>query len=804
MALPAGARLGPYEIVAQIGAGGMGEVYRARDPRLGRDVAIKVLPDAFARDAERLRRFEQEARAIGSLQHPNILAVFDVGADNGRHYVVFELLEGETLLQRLSRGPLAPMAALELARQVAQAMAAAHEKGIVHRDLKPGNLFLTNGGPVKVLDFGLAQAPLAERPADEDAATGPTTPITTPDHIMGTVGYMSPEQASGRAVDARSDIFALGAVLYEMLTSRRAFERPSAAETLAAILRDEPPPLAPQVAGLPPVLDRIVARCLEKQPEARFQTARDLAFALEATSSPSGFAWTEPKRAAPRPRRAGRALAALGVVALLLAAAWWLTHARRPPARIASLAVLPLDNLSGSHDEDYFVEGMHGELIASLAQIPGLRVISRTSVLRYRGARVPLRTVARELGVDSVLEGSVRRSGREVRATLELIEADSDRTLWAASYQRELADVLQLQSDVAAAVAREVATHLSKAVDARLSAAHAVDPEAYQLYLQGRFLWNQATRPSLERSITLFERALAREPDLAVAQAGLVEAYGMLGESAALPTAAFVPRLEAAARKALEVGGERGEAHACLGFAVLYGGLGWDWERGDRELKRAVELSPSYANAHAWRAQILSILGRHDEALAEARRAAELDPLNPFLAVNVASRLYYARRYAEGLALAERLAQETPDYWLCHWIRGLLLSATGRHDDAIAELSRAVALHKGSLECLPDLGAALGRAGRRREADAVLARLAAGSREAYVPPYSFALVQAGLGNKERALSWLERAWAERDWRLAWIAPEPSFDALRGDPRFLSLLARLGLATPPARRAAIRR
>jgi TolB-like protein/Flp pilus assembly protein TadD len=582
-----------------------------------------------------------------------------------------------------------------------------------------------------------------------------------------------------------------------MLAGRRPFERASAAETLAAVLRDEPPPLATQATGLPPVLDRIVARCLEKRPEARFQTARDLDFALEAASTPSGFGWPSAPIATPvaarRWRHAVWALTAL-VVVLLVAAAFWLARTRRPAGRIASLAVLPLDNLSGNPAEDYFVDGMHGELIASLAQIPSLRVISRTSVLRYRGARVPLRTVARELGVDAVIEGSVRRSGREVRATLELIDAPSDRTLWAASYQRELADVLRLQSDIAEAVAHEVEARLSAADSSRLSVAHAVDPEAYQLYLQGRFLWNQATRASLERSITLFEHALARDPGLAAAQAGLVEAYGMLGETAALPTAEFVPQLEAAARRALEVGGGRGEAHASLGFAVLYGGLSWDWQRGDRELKRALELSPSYANAHAWRAQLLSILGRHDEAVAAARLAQELDPLNPFLAVNAASRLYYARRHEEGLALAQRLAQETPDYWLCHWILGLLLSATGRHDDAIRELSRAVELHKGSLECLPDLGAALGRAGRRREAEDILERLSAEAQNRHVPPYSFALVQAGLGDKERAFSWLERAWTERDWRLAWIAPEPSFDPLRSDARFESLLARLRLAS----------
>ena len=559
MRLSTGFRLGPYEILSPLGAGGMGEVYRARDSRLGRDVAVKVLPAEFSADEERLRRFEQESRAAGTLNHPNILTIFDVGEHDRSPYVVSELLEGETLRQRLAGAALPQRKAVDYALQIARGLAAAHEMGIVHRDLKPENLFVTRDGRVKILDFGLAKL-VTPRLGQALETNAPTTPVfTEAGRILGTTGYMSPEQVRGQPADHRSDIFSFGSVLYEMLTGQRAFIRDTGVETMSAILKEDPPFLSSSPSVLPPGIDRVVRRCLEKNREERFQSSSDLAFALESalTDSAVSLPWRQPASASRRLRPGlliARLAAALGLgaVLLLLLDVGGLRRWLRRPAGIAeirSLAVLPFSNLSGDPQQEYFADGMTEALIADLAKIRALSVISRTSIMRYKGVRRPLPDIARELGVDAVLEGSVLRSGNRVRITAQLIHASTDRHLWAETYERELSDVLNLQTEVARTVAEQIQIRVTPFEKATLASPRRVDPAAYEAYLRGLYAWNKRSSGSVAQSIELFREAIGQDPTYAPASAALADSYIVEASYGWVAPGEVAPLAQAAARR---------------------------------------------------------------------------------------------------------------------------------------------------------------------------------------------------------------------------------------------------------------
>ncbi|HTO85907.1 MAG TPA: protein kinase [Thermoanaerobaculia bacterium] len=800
MTLPAGTRLGPYEILTRIGAGGMGEVYRARDTRLGREVAIKVLPAEFSEDPERLKRFEQEARAASALNHPNIISVHDVGREGATSYIAMELVEGQSLRELLATGVPPLPKALGIAAQVADGLAKAHSAGIVHRDLKPENVMVSKDGFAKILDFGLAKS---TRPGSDNAPQSdiPTaTAATEPGIALGTIGYMSPEQVRGLPVDSRSDIFSFGAILYEVLTGRRAFRGASPADTLSAILKEEPPQLSRGGAEVPPALERVVRRCLEKNREERFESARDLAFALREAGNLS-MPSQEPR--APARRRSRRlpvwSLALLGAAALLAVLfAGDVGGLRRrlwrgaTAARIDSIAVLPLANLSGDPQQEYFADGMTEELISDLAKISALRVTSRTSVMRYKSSSKSLPEIAKDLGVEAVVEGSVTRAGSQVKITAQLIDAASDRHLWADSFQRELKDVLALQGEVARAIAREIGVRLTPQERSRLADQKTVNPEAYEAYLKGQYHLFRRTATDALKSLEYFREAVQKQPDYALAYAAIAGAYETAAGSAqgALPPKEAFPKAKAAALRAAELDPTLGEPYASLAWSSFV--FDRDWTTAENQFQRALQLNTNYPIAHENYAMFLTRMGRFEEATREITRAQELDPVSLGVNTMMGIALSLARRDDEAIGWFRRVLDMDPNFVRAHFGLGLALVHKKRYDEAIAELRKAVELSGDGAGQLAALGYAYAAASRRAEALQIVEKLKERSREQYVPPAMVAGVLSSLGEKDQALAWLEKALDERDPWLTSLKVEPMYDALRSDPRFVDLLHRVGL------------
>ena len=784
-------RLGPYEILAPLGSGGMGEVYRARDTRLKRDVAVKVLPSFLSGDPDRLRRFEQEARATSALNHPNILTVFDVGDLAGAPFVVSELLDGVTLREALAASAVPVRRALDYGMQIAQGLAAAHDKGIIHRDLKPENLFVTKDGRVKILDFGLAR--IVPGQPGIGLTNAPTqAPGTEPGAVMGTVGYMSPEQVRGQPADHRSDIFSFGTVLHELLTGTRPFRGASSVETMNAILKEEPAQPSRSRGEVTPALDRIVGRCLEKSPSMRFQSARDLAFALSETASASaasGGVTPAPGLGRPPLRLAwlGAALAVAVGLALSLKPMMrqWRSRAFAPGS-IASLAVLPLENLSRDPEQDYFADGMTEELITDLAQIRSLRVISRTSVMGYRGTKKPLPQIGRELNVDAVLEGSVLKSGQRVRITAQLIEASTDRHLWAKSYERDLRDALSLQSEVARAVAGEIRAAVTPAEQSRLSKARPVNPEVHELDLRGRYQLNSAgSERDIRKAISLFEQALAKDPGDAPAYVGLAYGYSSLTDFY-LPPRETMPRAKAAAIRALELDDTLADAHSALGW--MHTSYDWEWSSAEKEFRRALELNPSFAYAHDGYGNYLTVVGRPEEALAEIQRARELDPLSIAVQSDALVDLYMLRRYGEAAERARIILEMDPNNAFAHGQLALVYAQTGRRSEAISEAEKGI--QTDSLLNQAMAGTALAAVGESARARRLLGELVEASRKRYVCPYEFGLIHLGLGEKDEAFRLLEKGYQDRSVCMQYTKQDPRLTPVHGDPRYADLVRRL--------------
>jgi serine/threonine-protein kinase len=786
-----GRTIAHYKVTAKLGAGGMGEVYRATDTKLDRDVALKVLPTSSFRDEAARARLLREARAAASLNHPYICTIYEVGEAEGQAYIAMELVEGQPVSGRLADGPLLPDQVLRYGGQIADALAHAHEHGVIHRDLKSPNVVITPEGRAKVLDFGLAKRATE---GELGEATRSQLSLTAPGVVAGTLAYMSPEQLRGEHADARSDIWALGVVLYEMAAGARPFHGHTGFELSSAIMREEPAPLPPHISA---GLRAVIRRCLEKEPNQRYQRAAELQAALEAVSSATSQARVAPVAAAPAGRLTFRGWQ-LGLLAtlLLLVLAVALNVGRlrdrllgRASApRIESLAVLPLDNMSGDANQEFFADGMTEALITELAQLRGLKkVTSRTSVMQFKKKDKSMPEIARLLGVDAVIEGSVQRAGDKVAVTVQLIDAVADKHLWAKSYERDLRDVISLQREVARAITEEINVNLSPADTARLAALRPVNPHAYELYLRGRFYWSQRTDEGLKKGLEYFNQAVAEDPTYALAWAGVADAYlNMGGEYRVLPPPEARPRAKAAALKALDLDPDLGEAHASLGLWYFHQ---WEWTAAEKEFQRAVELAPNYATAHHWYALLLNSLGHDDEALLHLRRAQALDPLYPSLFGSEAWFLYQRRRYDEAIEKADQVAKLFPDFSSAYMWKGLANLEIGKFQEAIADLEHAVALWHRNPGPLGRLGYVYGRAGRRAEALKIVAELEKISKQRYVSPFDRALVHAGLDERDQALAWLEKAYEVRDAAISLNKRSPWFDRLRTDPRFQEMLRR---------------
>jgi len=755
-----GTVLSHYRIIEQIGAGGMGVVYRARDDRLERDVAIKVLPAGALADEAQRRRFRREALALSRLNHPGVATVHEFDREDGADFIVMELVSGDTLAERLKSGALPVGLVTDFGLQIAEALEAAHQRGVLHRDLKPANIVLSARGRVKVLDFGLAK--LVQAGVDTAATTLPTAG----DAIAGTLAYMAPEQLLGREVDTGSDLFSLGVVMYEMATGRPPWRETLATALVNEIVHTAPPPPTGLRAELPAHLGWIILKALEKDPAARYRSATELIDDL----------------------RAGEEVLAAGAAG---AAGRRRAHAAGGTG-IAALAVLPLRNRSGDPEQAFFAEGMTEALIARLAQIGSLRVISYTSAMAYRDVVKPLPQIGRELGVDAVVEGSVQRSGDRVRVTAQLVEVATDQPLWSGTFDRPLGDVLDLHSDVSRAIAEELRTRLTPRERVGLAGARPVVPAAYEAYLRGRHFWNKRTPEGMAKAIAAFQESIDADPLYAPAWAGLADCHNLLGLFRWHQSSEAFGRAHAAAARALELDPDLAQGYTSLACALQY--YDWDWPRADEAFRRAITLHPGYATAHQWYADFLTAMGRLEEAFAENRRAIELDPLSPAVGAAIGDTFYYARRYPEAIERYQRILELDPDY---HWARlniGRALQGLGRHDEAISTLEAAHRDARMSLDDSPMMAHAWAAAGDRARAEAMLPRIVEGWRQGRVSPYSVANIHVALRDPDQAFAWLEHAYQDRDRMMVNLRVHPRLDPLRADPRFTDLLARMNLAT----------
>jgi TolB-like protein/tetratricopeptide (TPR) repeat protein len=812
-----GRKLAHYKITAKLGEGGMGEVYRAEDTRLEREVAIKVLPGDLAGSQERLERFQREAHTLASLDHPNIVHIYSVEAAEGIHFLTMQLVRGQPLSELIPDGGLTLERFFELAIPLADALRAAHEKGIIHRDLKPENVMVDDGGRVKVLDFGLAKLRLPEPAAGDSQlptqtmTQAMTQAMTQEGLVLGTVPYMSPEQLEGKPVDQRTDLFSIGILFYEMLCGRRPFGGDNTASMISSILRDRPAPVADVKPGLPARLVEIVDRCLEKDPESRLQTAETLRDELREVQREAITGQATVARVSTRGRLAWGRLTArrgslvwiaaaglvvtIGLIAAIAFLGFWRFERPSPESagpQITSLAVLPLRNLSGDPGQDYFVDGMTEALITDLSKIGALNVISRASVMRYKRTDKPLAEIAAELDVDAVIEGSVLREGDRVGITAQLIEASTDHNLWAERYERDLTSILALQSEIAQAIAREIQVTLTPQEQTLLTATREVDPKAYEAYLKGMLHLRRLTPQDIERAMKYFQTALEIDPQYAPAHLGVgrVFNYGtVLGISQPREVSALA--VEAVTR-AIELDDSLAEAH--LSLANLKHTWEWDWPGAEREFKRALELNPNYAEAHVFYSHFLANQRRPKESTYHVERGLELDPLEAFFQALYAVQLELTGRTEESIEQFRTLLEEAPGLGFAYHPFWMVLYQEGLYDEAfqqakahfsiVGETAAVEALERGNRE-----------GGYERAMALAAESLAAGSHTAASRPIHILRLFDQAGDVERALEWLEIAYEVRDIEMAYLAAVGSYsDRLRSDPRFQEMLRRMKL--PP--------
>ncbi|MBA3231454.1 MAG: protein kinase [Acidobacteria bacterium] len=813
MTIVAGTRLGRYEVRYPLGAGGMGEVYLAHDTKLDREVALKILPPEFAADEDRMSRFVREAKSASALNHPNIITIHEIGESDGTHFIVSEFINGKTLNEYAKSNPLNLKSALEIAIQIASALDESHSAGIVHRDLKADNVMVRSNGLVKILDFGIAKLSSSNNQAglDTEAATAIKSG-TTPGMIIGTASYMSPEQAKGRRVDARSDIFSFGICLYEMLTGRLPFTGENAMDVIGAILHKEPAPI--DELEVPLDIRRIVDKCLRKDCEGRYQTAKDLLIdskgvwqqlefqhTLERTASPNREEATTRVLTAPASEVshttssaeyiAGEVkkhklvwLGALGVLIVALAAAGYLTAFRATP--INSIAVLPFVNVGDDRDREYLSDGLSENLINTLSRLSQLKVIARSSSFKYRGEHIDIQDAAQKLGVGAIRTGRVGRRSDELQISVELMNTADNTLIWGDVYNRKVADALRLPEEIAHAVSQKLQLKLSDAQERQIAKRTTQSPQAYQFYMNGIFYRRTNGAENIRKAIEYQNQAVALDHNFALAYTELSINFAALVEIGALSAKEGMPQARSAAEKALALDETLAEAHDALA-GVRY--FEFEWAGAESASKRAIELNPNLAGAHTLYADYLSRSGRFDEALREIRLAQELDPLRTGLIANEGTIFYHARRYDEAILVKMQIHAEAVENPFFHLELANAYVQKGQYAEAILSYQTSLKLEE-TTSALIYLARVYALSGRRKEAIAILDKLK--TTEKYVSPTELAILYAALGDKEKAFASLEKAFTERDFQLTSLKVEPGYDPLRADPRFQDLLVRVGL------------
>jgi len=827
-----GQRISHYQIISLLGIGGMGEVYLAEDEELGRRVALKVLPAELTDKTERLQRLEQEARAASALNHPNILTIYEIGEADGVRFIAAEYVGGETLRERLSREKFTVSETLDIAMQIVSALEAAHQAGIVHRDVKPENVILRKDGLVKLLDFGIAK--LSEPPAVaggfNTAEDAPTRALvkTDPGTMMGTVGYMSPEQVRGQTVDGRADEWSLGVMLYEMLTGRLPFASETMSDTIAAILKSEVEPPTSLDSEIPVELERIVLKTLRKDADERYQHIKNLLIDLrdlkqdldfevklqrsrtqdestapksagrittEQISSPAHFPHSDTKSTAEylvgeiRKNKFGL-MAAIGVLLLIFAGAGrWFYHSglgQQNSQQISSLAVLPFENESGDAELDYLSDGMSESLINKLSQLPQLKVIARNSSFKYRGPNVDLLDVANKLGVQAVVMGKVIKRGDQLAVLVELVDARDNKQLWGEQYNRRVSHALEVQKEIAQTVSERLRPRLSGTQEQQLTKRGTSSPLAYELLLRGSYFNGKSGEENQIKANELYQQAIEADPSYALAYAELASSYSVLATNGVIDPRDGLPKAEAAARKALEFDETLPEGHLVLGSIFR---KQWKWAEAENELTRALDLNPNLGAAHRALARHLSVMGRHDQAVAEARRARELDPLSVTVNAYISYACLFARRFDEGIAAARKTLELDPNSDFAYLMLGYNYAGKGLYREAIESYKKVVEFGDKSTGTQIYLGAAYAHSGDREKAFEILRQVRSGKE--YVSPGELPVLLGALGLKDEAFASFEKAFAVRDLQLSTITGDPAFDPLRNDPRFADLVRRVG-------------